>query len=147
MLEGAYDNGKRSGTWKLYHRESGQGEHENALANISSQGSYDKGKRHGKFQGYYANGRLRFTVHFFSDTPDGEWQFFSQNGEPQLSGTFSTGTPVGPWRTWWEGGKRRYEGDYLRSEFGLEPITLVDEHLLPLEEWREVPAPQEPIIE
>ena len=115
QVEGFVDNGKRTGTWKLYF-ESGklkkqstyQNDTENGEeifwfenGNLQKKGSYINGKLNGKYEWYFENGQKKQEGFFVNGKEDSTWNEWFENGKQKMVGHFTNFEKNGNW-TWWD---------------------------------------------
>lgn len=127
QVEGFFDNGKRSGIWKLYF-ESGklkkqatlQNDTENGEeifwfenGNVEKKGSYVNGKLNGKYEWYYESGQKQQEGFFVMGKEDGTWKEWFKNGKPKMVGHFTNFEKNGNWTWWDETGKITTSKNYI----------------------------------
>ena len=115
QIEGVVENGKKTGTWKLYF-ESGKLKKQSAFqndtengeeifyfenGNIEKKGSYLNGKLNGKYEWYFENGRKEQEGFYVNGQKDGAWYEWFENGKPKMVGNFKDIEKDGAW-TWWD---------------------------------------------
>lgn len=115
QVEGFVDNGKKTGTWKLYF-ENGklkkqstyQNDSENGEeifwfenGNLQKKGSYINGKLNGKYEWYFENGQKKQEGFFVNGKEDSTWSEWFENGKTKMVGHFINLEKNGNW-TWWD---------------------------------------------
>lgn len=115
QVDGFVDNGKRTGTWKLYY-ESGklkkQSTYQNDLengeeifwfenGNLQKKGNYVNGKLNGKYEWYFENGQKKQEGFFVEGKEDSTWNEWFENGKQKMVGHFTNFEKNGNW-TWWD---------------------------------------------
>ena len=129
QVEGFVDNGKRTGTWKLYF-ESGklkkkatyQNDTENGEeifwfenGNLEKKGSYINGKLNGKYEWYFENGQKKQEGFFVNGKEDGTWNEWFENGKQKMVGHFTNFEKNGNWTWWDENGKITTSKNYTNG--------------------------------
>ena len=134
QVEGFVENGKKSGTWKLYF-ESGklkkqstfQNDIENGEeifwfenGNLQKKGSYINGKLNGKYEWYFENGQKKQEGFFVNGKEEGTWSEWFENGKQKMIGHFTNFEKNGNW-TWWD-----EEGKIVTSKNYTNGLVTVD---------------------
>ena len=76
LIRGNYKNGKREGTWVVYH-ENGQ---------LKYKGEYKNGKEEGPWFSYDDTGQLRENGEYKDGEREGTWVFFNRDGTKRMFG-------------------------------------------------------------
>ncbi|MDR2084320.1 MAG: hypothetical protein LBP67_04930 [Bacteroidales bacterium] len=70
MIEGAYVDGKREGTWKAWYQDG----------TLWSEGDFKEGKNNGNHVNYYENGAQRISGKYIDGVRTGAWTFYDTLG-------------------------------------------------------------------
>lgn len=129
QVEGFVDNGKRTGTWKLYF-ESGklqkQSVYQNDMqngeeifwfenGNLKKSGNYVNGKLNGKYTWYFENGQKQQEGYFLNNKEDSIWTEWFENGKKKMVGHFKNYEKNGNWTWWDENGKITASKNYING--------------------------------
>lgn len=129
QVEGFVDNGKRTGTWKLYF-ESGklkkQATYQNDIengeeifwfenGNLQKKGSYTNGRLNGKYEWYFENGQKKQEGFFVNGKEDSTWKEWFENGKQKMVGHFTNFEKNGNWTWWDENGKITTSKNYTNG--------------------------------
>ena len=80
-----------------------------------SEANYRAGHRHGLTRFWYANGKLRSSLHYVNDQLDGNATYFYGTGNRQTLTTYRAGKQHGPTLYWWPEGKKSFEENYANG--------------------------------
>jgi len=129
QVEGFFDNGTRTGIWKLYY-ESGKLKKQTTYqtniengeemfwfenGNLQKKGSYVNGKLNGKYEWYYENGQKQQEGFFVMGKEDSTWNEWYKNGKQKMVGHFTNFEKHGNWTWWDEQGKITTEKSYTNG--------------------------------
>lgn len=132
QAEGYFENGQRTGTWRLYYENGSlkkQSTYQNNLENgeeifwsekgkIQKKGNYINGKLNGKHEWFYDNGQKKQEGYFVNGKEDSTWRDWYESGKPKMVGHFTNFEKNGTWTWWDENGKitttKTYENGLIK---------------------------------
>ncbi len=129
QAEGFFENGTRTGIWKLYY-ENGKLKKQSTFksniengeeifwfenGNVQKKGSYINGKLNGKYEWYFENGQKQQEGFFVMGKEDSTWNEWYENGKQKMVGHFSNFEKNGNWTWWDEQGKITTKKNYTNG--------------------------------
>lgn len=126
---GPIEEGKKSGTWKIYKRvielndpqvslDAVRGEEIEETFDLSIpvfQIAFKDNVPDGLMEEFYANGQIRKLVNFSKGKLNGEFFEFSESGEVLLSGQYVDNFKEGDWNSYFRNGAKKSEYFYLKN--------------------------------
>ena len=127
--EGTYENGKKTGLWKVY-QSNGVLEEEGTYVNgekdgdwklyfksgpLEGEGAFKAGKKEGLWKHYFEDGQLESTGQYKEDKEHGEWKRYHGNGQLYAIRHYNEGKRTGDWKFYSKTGQLTHEGAYKDS--------------------------------
>jgi antitoxin component YwqK of YwqJK toxin-antitoxin module len=76
----------------------------------------NRGQKMGQWQGYYEDGKVRYTGQFRNDRPYGTFNYYYPSGKLRATNTFSVNGRVAHNKTFFEDGKIMAQGKYVAQK-------------------------------
>lgn len=113
-----YIEGKRYGTWTIYHDNGKPAEERNWENDIEQ----------GPFKQYYRDGTLKREAHYEKGSIEGTSRFYHENGKVRMEGKYYHDAKQGVWIEYDEQGQKIGEVEYVRGvpKGGLQELPLGD---------------------
>lgn len=126
---GPIEEGKKSGTWKIYKRVNeldAPQESLDAVRGVELEETFDLSKPvfqisfkdnqpDGLMEEFYANGQIKKLVNFSNGKLNGKFFEFSQSGEVLLSGQYVNNFKEGDWNSYYPNGSKKSEYSYSNN--------------------------------
>ncbi|GAB2492758.1 toxin-antitoxin system YwqK family antitoxin [Algoriphagus taiwanensis] len=126
---GPIEEGKKSGTWKIYKRVnelSAPQESLDAVRGVEIEETFDlsmpvfqivfkDNQPDGLMEEFYSNGQLKKLVNFSEGKLNGDFFEFSITGDVLLSGRYKDGLKVGEWNSYYRNGAKKSEYSYSNN--------------------------------
>lgn len=90
--QGLYDQGKRTGPWKIYFSNTARYAHEADML-----GNYSNDEMHGAWSFVERQSKVQIKGHFNQGVMEGDWWFTNEDGERLARGSFVNGVREGDW--------------------------------------------------
>ncbi|WP_338226455.1 toxin-antitoxin system YwqK family antitoxin [Algoriphagus confluentis] len=126
---GPIEEGKKSGTWKIYKRVNELSAPQaslDAVRGVEVEETFDLSKPvfqvtfkdnlpDGLMEEFYANGQIKKLVNFSNGKLNGEFFEFNLTGDVLLSGSYQDGLKEGEWNSYYKNGTKKSEYSYSKN--------------------------------